>query len=83
MPEFSPEIQALLVTGYLNLSESARFKVQLYLCQKALAYWEKQVSLEGSLSYIEGIVGTYQKVDLNLPADARECKLSGVNLQSR
>lgn len=70
MPEFSPDLQELMTAHYLNLNDSERFKVQLSLCQKALAYWEKQVRLEGPLSYVEGVVGTYQKVDLNLPADA-------------
>lgn len=62
---------------YFALSGPERKSVHLYLCRKAAIFWDRYVRSEGPLSYVDGVVGTYQEVDLSLPGDALNAIESG------
>lgn len=71
------EFMSNLIEQFSNLNAEQKRFVQLELCKNALSVWEKYVENLGEISYVEGVVGTFQIVDKLLPNDAFEAVLQG------
>ncbi len=65
---------------FLALDSAQRRVVHFALCKHALRKWNEYVNVRGQIRYIESVVGTQQKVDKQLPADALESAERGVDL---
>jgi len=59
------------------LDPAARRRVQIALCVDALPCWEAYAAAHAPIDYVESIVGTQQRVDLQLPAQALACVQAG------
>jgi hypothetical protein len=62
---------------FLSLNNEQRRFVQLELCRNALSVWSNYVAEFDEISYVEGVVGTFQIVDKLLPNDAFDAVIIG------
>jgi hypothetical protein len=66
-----------LMEQFISLSDEQKRLVHIELCKNALRVWEKYVSQTDDISYVEGVVGTFQIVDKSLPKEAFEAAIIG------
>jgi hypothetical protein len=62
---------------FLCLNAEQRRCAQLNLCRNALDVWNNYVARFDEISYVEGVVGTFQIVDKLLPTEAFEVVKAG------
>lgn len=67
---------------FLSLGKKQQRSVHLDLCRNALRIWETYTSQFDEISYIEGVVGTFQVVDKTLPHEAFEAVIRGRNAKN-
>jgi hypothetical protein len=60
------------VKTFLSLNYEQKRFVHLELCRNALSVWADYTARFDEISYVEGVVGTYQIVDKLLPKEAFE-----------
>ena len=73
---------ASLRARFDSLIPAQRRVVHDLLAQHALGTWKAYVQEKGRITYVEGVVGTAQEVDPNLPADALAAVRSGAGVAS-
>jgi hypothetical protein len=61
---------------FLSLNYEQKRFVHLELCRNALSVWSNYVAAFDEISYVEGVVGTFQIVDKLLPNKAFEAVIS-------
>jgi hypothetical protein len=66
---------------FLAMPPSRRRALQELLVEQALARWKAYAQREGSMTYVETVVGTTQAVDATLPERALASVRSGVGVQ--
>ncbi len=65
---------------FYALKTAQRRQVHFTLCQYALRRWNDYANAQGTIRYIDTVVGTRQEVDIQLPADALEAARQGRDL---
>jgi hypothetical protein len=71
-----------LADDFLALQPDQRQAVHFLLCSHVLDRWQQYIRAQEQLSYVESVVGTYQEVDQDLPADAFESAQLGADLKA-
>jgi hypothetical protein len=62
---------------FLSLNDKQKSFVHFELCRNALRIWSDYVAGFEEITYVEGVVGTFQVVDKMLPDDAFEAAVIG------
>ncbi len=57
-----------VVKKYFELPKDQQKRIQIFLCEKALSVWEKEITT--NRSYTESVTGTIQQLDHHLPREA-------------
>lgn len=66
-----------IVEKFLALDFDRKREVHFELCKNALRVLDEYFAQNHLIEYVESVVGTYQKVDINLPKDALISSLTG------
>jgi hypothetical protein len=66
-----------LTKTFSSLTAKHKRFVHIELCHNALRVWDEYVARFDEISYVEGVVGTFQIVDKLLPKEAFEASING------